>query len=235
MNFVHTFIIYLTLFRLSIITAGVVSIVLGYRLFCKGIWPEKDSGKETSVAASVAGTQITLKNAAPGTCFALFGVVIISVMFASSSPEMTLSLVNKAAQTGQNIADKARDSELSVKLKGDEKEGLLAAIARGISYEKEQEPEKAITAYKEAISMISTPMNNLAWLYLSRGEIDKALPLSRQAVQLLPENADFLDTLAEIHYKKEEYSEALNLMEKAVRIDPVYKEKLPRFREAVKR
>lgn len=238
MNSVSTFIIYLTLFRLAIITAGVVSIVLGYRLFCRGIWPEAGSGKGATVDAKVGVTHFTLKNAAPGTCFALFGVIIITVMFASGSPGMTLNLMKKAAQAGSIpgaiIEDIERGSELSLSLRGDETDSLIDATKRGVFYEEQKDMAKAIDAYKEAIVMMATPMNHLAWLYQSQGEIDKALPLSRLAVQLCPDNADFLDTLAEIFFNSEDYSEALNLMEKAARLNSKYREKLERFREAIK-
>jgi hypothetical protein len=35
------FIIYVTVFRLAIIAAGIISIILGYRLFCRGVWPSR--------------------------------------------------------------------------------------------------------------------------------------------------------------------------------------------------
>ena len=93
MTVTTAFIIYLILFRLAIITAGAISIVLGYRLFCKGIgWTER-SGKGTDASAKVGHFSFTLKNAAPGTCFALFGVVLISVMFATGGPELTLGYI----------------------------------------------------------------------------------------------------------------------------------------------
>ena len=78
------FILYLTLFRLAIIAAGIISLVLGYRLFCRGVWPSEgvrqDGEREqTLTEARIIGARFTLKNAAPGTAFALFGVVIIVI------------------------------------------------------------------------------------------------------------------------------------------------------------
>ena len=71
MTVTSAFIVYLTLFRLAIIAAGVVSIVLGYRLFVRGVWPEAKTSRGTSIDAEVAGSRFTVKNAAPGTCFAV--------------------------------------------------------------------------------------------------------------------------------------------------------------------
>jgi hypothetical protein len=76
-----TFLIYAGLFRLAIVTAGVIIIVLGYRLFAAGVFNERGA----EVSASAGGVQFTLKNAAPGTCFALFGAGIIVFMLAMAS------------------------------------------------------------------------------------------------------------------------------------------------------
>ena len=65
MTLTSAFIVYLTLFRLAIIAAGVVSIVLGYRLFLRGVWPEAPSSQGTSIDADIAGSRFTVKNAAP--------------------------------------------------------------------------------------------------------------------------------------------------------------------------
>lgn len=104
MDITHSFIFYLILFRLSIISAGVISIILGYRLFCKGVWPEIGRGG-TSVDAKIVGYHFTLKNAAPGTCFAFFGVLIISIMFVSGSPELTLKTLKETKQLEESIQD----------------------------------------------------------------------------------------------------------------------------------
>jgi hypothetical protein len=95
MDIASSFLIYVTLFRLAIIATGVISIILGYRLFCKGVFPgEGDKG--AAVEADIAGSKFTLKGAAPGIFFAFFGVIIISVMMAKGSPEFSLETLSKA-------------------------------------------------------------------------------------------------------------------------------------------
>ena len=84
-------ILYLLSFRLAVVAAGVVSIVLGYRLFIHGsrvVSPGK-SGEEIDV--KVGGAQFTLKSVAPGTCFALFGAGLIVAMLLKAPPEVTKS------------------------------------------------------------------------------------------------------------------------------------------------
>ncbi len=89
------FIIYLILFRLSIIFAGIISIILGYRLFCRDIGTEKSAGQGAELNAEIGASKIALKNAAPGIFFALFGVVIIGIMFATGGPEVTMKTLRK--------------------------------------------------------------------------------------------------------------------------------------------
>lgn len=225
MEVVTVFTIYLILFRLAIIAAAVVSIILGYRLFCKGVWPDAGSGKGTSVDAKIAGSGFTLKNAAPGTCFAMFGVLIIAIMFARGGPELTLKSLEDAAQGDVKIQQ--------LKLRGGEKSGLEAATLKGRYFEEKKDTKNAIFAYEEAVALMAEPMNQLAWLYQEQGKLEGALPLSRMATRLSQNNANYLDTLAEVLFQTGEREEAIDVMEKAARLNPKYKNKLIRFREGV--
>jgi len=106
MNITLAFILYVAVFRLAIVISAIISIVLGYYLFCRGVWPEEKLEHGTDVETRVAGTRLTLKNAAPGTCFALFGVVIIGLMFARGAPELNLKgLGGVKAQTVRSDTD----------------------------------------------------------------------------------------------------------------------------------
>ena len=226
MEIVPNFIIYLVLFRIAIIAAGVISIILGYRLFCKGIWPDAGSGKGADVDAQIGGTRFTLKNAAPGTCFALFGVFIIVIMFAKGGAELTLKNLRDGALSGVSIDE--------LKLRGDEKAGgLQAEILKGREFERQGDDANAIAAYEEALELITEPINNLAWLYQKQERYEEGLPLSRMAVWISPNKANYLDTLATILFKTGKHSEALSLMENAARLNPEYRDKLERFREVI--
>ena len=79
-------IIYLMLYRLSIIATGALSIYLGYRLFLSGLFPYAIEGSEFN--AEILGNTFTLRNAAPGIFFALFGVIVIVIMILRSPPEV---------------------------------------------------------------------------------------------------------------------------------------------------
>ncbi|MBI1929420.1 tetratricopeptide repeat protein [Candidatus Poribacteria bacterium] len=209
MTTTSAFIIYLTIFRMAIIAAGIMSIALGYRLFCKGIFPDHP----TDIDTEIAGWKIAIKNAGPGTSFALFGVLIISVMFASGSPEMTLKTMKDASQSELDSSSSTTEGTpatmTEISLRGDGKGDKLKKALDNTTAE--------VDTMKKALTITT---NSLAWLYYQRGEIQEALPLSRLAVQLSPNDANALDTLADILYQTKEYAEAVSVMEKAVSLAP---------------
>jgi putative PEP-CTERM system TPR-repeat lipoprotein len=58
--------------------------------------------------------------------------------------------------------------------------------------------------------------NNLAYLYLQKGDIAKAKRYGVKAVELEPNNSAALDTLAQIYVAEKDYKEALNLYDRAI-------------------
>jgi tetratricopeptide (TPR) repeat protein len=206
--------------------------VLGYRLFVRGVFPGGGAGPESSVQVGVAGSGFTLKNAAPGTGFGLFGVILLTVMLVQGSPELTFETLQKATTLK---AASTLDDTISTKvvMRGAELGGPAAPlIQKGLEYEKAGDSAHAIEAYKEALSIMSTPMNQLAWLYFQQGRTDDALPLARLSADLSPDNAAILDTLAEVLAGHGDRAEAVRWMEKAAALDSRYREKLARLKQA---
>jgi hypothetical protein len=70
----NTLIFSLTLYKVLSILVGLVCLFFGYRLFQSGV-----STKAGELNAKSGDKSLVLKQAAPGTFFALFGVIIISV------------------------------------------------------------------------------------------------------------------------------------------------------------
>ena len=87
-NALYASVIYLLGFRLAVISLGALSIYLGYRLFLAGFSGTTGSG-EGSLGAKFGDTELTLKNAAPGTFFAAFGVIITVSILTASPPSFT--------------------------------------------------------------------------------------------------------------------------------------------------
>ena len=232
-----SFIMYVILFRLSIIIAGIISIILGYRLFCRGIGSEKSAGRGAELNAEIGSTKFTLKNAAPGIFFALFGVVIISVMFAAGGPELTLKTLRESAENGQITGEVSKTGllEQELKLRGNNQDAISNFTERGLDFEDKKNTAEAIENYEKALSVMAAPMNNLAWLYLEKGRIGEALPLSHMATQLTPNNARHLDTYATALYKSGNYQEAVKAIEKAAALDTQFQSKLDEYRKSIKK
>ncbi len=230
-----SFIIYLILFRLAIITTGIIAIVLGYRLFIKGIGWEMSNAGGTSVEAEVGANRFTLKNAAPGTCFALFGVIIIAIMFATGGPELTLNHLKNATMTSTDQEKSEPGSESwEIGLKGDITDSIKIAYKSGLFYERQRDTTNAIAAYEKALNLFPTDiLNNLAWMYLFAGKIEESKPMVQLATQLEPNNANYLDTYAEFLYNVGNYEEGLRIIEKAAKLNSKFRNKIIKFRKKV--
>jgi len=147
-------------------------------------------------------------------------------MFASGSPELTLDMVGKSGEVegpGESVVKR-------LGLRGGDSDSLKAMTQQGDYYMGSEETDRAIAAYREAVTAMAAPMNHLAWLYLQQGKVEEALPLSRLAVQLLSDEANFLDTLAEILLSTGEKQEASRHMKRVVPLDPSLNHKLERFK-----
>ena len=83
------------------------------------------------------------------------------------------------------------------------------------------------------------PKNNLAWLAARTGEQKlEALRLASEATRQMPDNAAFLDTLAEAHFQNGNYAEAARLEAQVVRARPTdrfLQEQLKKFETAAAR
>ena len=79
--------------------------------------------------------------------------------------------------------------------------------------------------------------NQLAWAAAkSRRELDAALKHALRAVELDPEDAASLDTLAETHFQRGEYQKAIEAINRCIELEPKEKhhaEQLERFRKAL--
>jgi tetratricopeptide (TPR) repeat protein len=78
--------------------------------------------------------------------------------------------------------------------------------------------------------------NDLAWLCARVGErLDEAVKLATEAVEAQPDNAAFIDTLAEACFRAGKIEEAIAYEQRALEIEPdntFMKEQIARFRAA---
>lgn len=83
----------------------------------------------------------------------------------------------------------------------------------------EVDVSSAMASYETAIQQNPknyVARNNLAYLYLQAGEIEKAKEHGKEAVAIKPDNAAALDTLGQIWFAEADYEKALELYEIAV-------------------
>lgn len=98
--------------------------------------------------------------------------------------------------------------------------------------------EGAISSYVQAIALDSTnaaAFNNLAWVYAELNtNLDVALALSKRSLELSEDNPVYLDTLAEVYFKRKEYLRALTFIRRAVEQNPpnieYYRERLEKIK-----
>src|SRR4051812_6354232 len=74
----------------------------------------------------------------------------------------------------------------------------------------------AIDTYEQALDLVATPANNLAWLYLQQNRNQEALGLARFAADLRPTTANILDTLSEAYERSGNHPAALETPERGV-------------------
>lgn len=234
MDLHNTFIIYLILFRLSIILTGLVSITLGYKLFAKGVFANgKPSIGGTDFQASIAGNNINMKNAAPGTMFALFGVILISVMVWNSSPE----LVKESLKTFDEGKNKGNSTKVTLRLRNEDTEKLKAMMQEVVNTQMATGGALKFLfdegKYEKALMNIANHLNALAWQYKEKGRLEDALPMSKLAVSFCPKEPNFLDTLAETYFELQRYDLAIEYMEKVCSYDKSKNGRLKEFKKVL--
>ncbi|GAC15632.1 tetratricopeptide repeat protein [Aliiglaciecola lipolytica] len=198
-------ILYLGIFRLSIITVGAISIYLGYKLFIAGIGANQ--GNEGSgMEASMGGTTFAVKNAAPGTFFALFGVVLISAMLINAPAEVTYQSPGQATPT----TDSTQISGESISFRGNGENDVKA-------------DDKAL----------ASRINNYAWDLFDKGETETALTFALLANRTHPKEGNILDSIAEFLYALGQYEAALQFKQEAILQDASLATDLQKYQQKV--
>ncbi len=95
--------------------------------------------------------------------------------------------------------------------------------------------EEAAVAYRRAIEFNPrdhSSLNNLAWVYAVQGiRLDDGIRLSRRSLRLSPDRPTYLDTLAELHFRRGEPEQALRVIRYAIALNP----EDPELREHLRR
>jgi hypothetical protein len=168
------FIIYALIFRLAIISSGIFAIYIGYRLFVLGVMP----GKGTDIDAEKDGIRLSVKNAAPGTCFATLGVIAICIMIFQGNPEYNISL---------------KDGQVSFSIRGN---GITANQSPDIPKTQLTNDQilKIDKTIKELLSNnfikkeAAEPLLKIAAIYFKQQWYDHAIVLTNLVIELNSQN-----------------------------------------------
>ena len=169
--------------------------ILGYRLFCKGIGVSAARGSGSSIESSIGISKFTIRNAAPGTAFALFGAILLIVTMVQGSPSVTLDTLTKwQPKDGTGEISESEQSQKLV-MRGNAQDSMSVLVAQGIDFDRRGDTANAQRSYENAVKQIAEPINNLAWIYFNSGRSKDAVGLATLAVQLRPDEQRYLDTL----------------------------------------
>ena len=235
MNTVVGFYIYAAIFRLAIIAAGIVSIVLGYKLFVLGVM----GGEKTRINAQAGPIKLTLANAGPGLGFSLFGVLIIAVMLVQGNPEfeeykklVTVSRPN--VEAGQQ-SDESQPKTIS---QPETRETYRIRTRSGSGDEDvstDQEWDK-LDKPNITLSEAAEPFSKIARIWLQEQRTGEAVSMARLAERYGSEKnkLDYLALLGETLFENGEYQEAVNIMKTVADRDPLYSADLARMQERLR-
>jgi hypothetical protein len=98
---------------------------------------------------------------------------------------------------------------------------LIAQGQQDVAEQMFQRFEKRLLEHLKHWPNDATSHNNLAWMYARCDKnLDAALLHAQRAVELSPHSAVLLDTLAEVHFRRKQYSLAISKMQECIALDP---------------
>ncbi|CAK8718446.1 MAG: hypothetical protein CDV28_10857 [Candidatus Electronema aureum] len=217
------FLVYAALFRLAIIATGVAAIVLGYKLFLRGVMGEGG----TNVNAEAGPIKLTLHNAGPGGVFALFGAGIIIVMLSQGSPELLMKDMSQLTVSPPDMNQKPAHQQASQPEKRD--------VSTALQIRGENNDDKEWSKLNENVTMseAAEPLSSIARVWLQEKRTGEAVAMARLAAFYGSEKdkANYHALLGEALFENGDKQNAVSAMQKAAERDPLYRAALARMQE----
>ena len=164
------FLLYVTVYRLSVLAIGALSIYLGFRLFQRPVEQACSGTGKPTAEVETAGFTVRLIDVWPGAYFALFGTILIGIMLWQGPPEMTETLTETEA-----IKDKPASKVVSRQIRGS------AEIDVEAEWKRLDKPGLSLAEAAE-------PLTNIAEIWHKEGRIGEALAMTRLAYLYGPED-----------------------------------------------
>lgn len=193
------FLLYAGVYRLTVLAIGALSIFLGYRLF------SQSSAHRSSITASGGGFKLILNDLLPGTYFALFGTIIISIMVWQGMPQLTMN-----------------------------DNGIVAIRGGGLPVDDQtdidQQWEK-LDKLKQPLSEAAEPFSNIARIWQQEKRFGEAVAMARLASTYTTQHkAEYLALFADLLFENGEKGKAITAMQDAVKYDQKYMPQLLEMR-----
>lgn len=232
---------YTLIFRLTIIIVGLVSIVLGYKLF--SIERNNNSNQVEKITASLLGIKFILNGVGSGALLTVFGIFLIIGMLVTNAPEFSFEEVKTKIFQGE----KSKASLALAELDGDrQKEEIITRYqvkgdddyvqsykscveilveqyddSQAGNGKKDELYQRALVECNQGlIEVMSNTFNELALVYLSEKNSEKAKYFSEVSVFLFDKDPYFLDTLANVYLALKNYDLAYQYASLSVQVDP---------------
>jgi tetratricopeptide (TPR) repeat protein len=112
-----------------------------------------------------------------------------------------------------------------------------ASLMMAVTAQSKNEVDDALVWYEKSVELnpnMPAALNNLAWLYYERKD-PRALEYAKKAYDMAPNTAPIVDTYGWILVEKGELAKGIELLSKAVQLDPESKEIADHLREAKSR
>lgn len=214
------FILYALTFRIVTIATGLACVYMGYRLFVLGVMPREGS----DIDAQSDQIRLTIRNAAPGTCFAFFGAAIIIAMVVSGVPNLSTSSTPDDDGEGRVL-----------ELRGDE-QALESLVNHGQALADAGDLEGAIAAFAGALSdnsmslrLAKAPLMGLASVYRKQSRLEEAIAYARLVAQSSPDDAQGHALVGWIAKELGNFEEAKSAMKLAARLNPEFEKDLAKL------
>jgi hypothetical protein len=217
------FLMYAALYRLAVLAVGALAIWLGFRLFNNAGNQRTIESETGSVNAEGDGFKLTLTSILPGTYFALFGTVIISVMlWKGEPPQFAQKNVTETTEQGQRHTE-----EQSIRYNPSNLDGTTDAAT-------EWDKLNANTTLAEA----AEPLSIIAKSWQQEGKrIGEAVAMARLAADYGKEEdrADYFALLSELLLANGDEAKAVDALQRAAQRDPLYRTKLMQLQKRIEK
>ena len=94
------FLIYVALYRLTVLAIGGLAIYWGFRLFHRSADRQQQRKETASAEIETGGFTLRFLDVWPGVYFALFGTVLIGLMLWQGAPQLTLKDIKETTEAG---------------------------------------------------------------------------------------------------------------------------------------